>query len=97
MGRRSLLAVLLISLGCLLLGLILFLTTDRSSLTLADLAPRDSQNPSSGWSFLPSTQSLGEISAADWILIVYLFVGSIVALIALRFIVSSVRMAQADR
>jgi len=98
MGRRSLLAVLLIPLGCLSLGLILFfLTTDRSSQTLADLAPRDSQNPASGWRFLPSTQLLGEISAADWILIVYLFVGSIVALIALRFIISSVRMAHADR
>ena len=36
MGRRSLLAVLLIPLGCLSLGLILFfLTTDRSALTLA--------------------------------------------------------------
>jgi len=98
MGRRSLLAVLLIPLGCLSLGLILFfLTTDRSSQTLADLAPRDPQNPASGWRFLPSTQSLGEISAADWILIVYLFVGSIVALIALRFIISAVRMAHADR
>ena len=98
MGRRSLLAVLLIPLGCLSLGLILFfLTTDRSALTLADLAPQDSQTPASGWRFLPSAQSLGEISAADWILIVYLFVGSIVALIALRFIISAVHMAHADR
>ncbi|MGH7875427.1 MAG: HAMP domain-containing protein [Candidatus Binatia bacterium] len=96
MGRRSLLAVLLIPLGCLSLGLILFLATDRSSLTLADLAPGDS---SQAWraNFLRSAQSLGEISAADWILIVYLLVGSIVALIALRFIVSAVRVAKADR
>ena len=90
MGRRSLFAVLLIPLGCLSLGLILFLATDRSSLTLADLAPRDAQSPIPRLNFLPSAQLWGEISTADWILIVYLFVGSIVALLALRAILSAV-------
>ncbi len=96
MGRRSLLAVMLVPLGCLLLGLILFLAANRSSPTLADLAPGDS-SLTWGANFLRSAQSLGEISTADWILIIYLFVGSIVALIALRFIVSAVRVAKADR
>jgi HAMP domain-containing protein len=101
MRNRFLVFVLFFSLACAFLGLLLMVLGPNDSLTLADLPSRDHPPGGLSQTLRELVQSIRDgkasLSSPDWDLILYAVLGACGGLLALRAVVSAVRMARIER
>jgi HAMP domain-containing protein len=101
MRNRFLVFVLFFSLACAFLGLLLMTLGPNDSPTLADLASRAYQRVGPSQTFREQVQSIldgrASLPSLDLDLIFYAVLGACGGLLALRAVVSAVRMARIER
>lgn len=100
MRSRFLVFLLFASIGCAFLGVVLIVSSDRQSLTLADLTPRESRSSSLDFSFDVFNQTLSDggkgIAELDWRVVLYGAAALLVTLLALRVMAAAARMVKSD-